>query len=165
MIQVIRKVTIDLFSNTFRNIASVPIEIDLFRKPLIYAKLAFESIRRNRTNLNVISLRLKLVDERNSFVAIAKSGVQNQILSAINRSRSQLLGPGAGIGMGIVRPGVGVIAAERFHFGMKIPKRIGIYNHRVSSEFDFSRSCQAAFTRSGLSGKDDDAWPLLGCRG
>ena len=108
---------------------------------------------------------LKLVDERNSFVAIAESGVQNQILSAIDRSCSQFLGPGAGIGMRIVRPGVRMSIAKFPNPGVRIAKAVGVNDDHIVFQLEPCCLRQPAFPSTGLPGEDDDLRVFQRCLG
>lgn len=88
--------------------------------------LAFQLVRGHCTHLDVIAARLQILDQFRAPLAIAERGVEDQVLLAFDSDLQQFIGPLAGIGVGVARPGVGVGIAQGGHFGVSVTQFIRI---------------------------------------
>ena len=89
-----------------RHIAADALMIYSACKPLINSVLAFQSMGRDRADLDFVAGFLQAFDETRCVSCITKRGINDQVQSTLNSGIAKLTGPGASVGVGLLRPTV-----------------------------------------------------------
>ncbi len=157
-VQAGRHLVVDGVTCASRDIAAVALAIKRSGKPTIDAVFAFQLVRSHRAHFDVITLRLKILDQLRCPLSIAQRGIENDVFLTGDGCIAQFVGPLAGVGVGAARPCVGVGGLELFDAGMVVAQFVRVDFDDIPDKLFLGSPSQTTLTSSWLPSQNDGLW-------
>lgn len=163
LVQISGKGIVNVFAYVFGDVPTEASAIQRVGKAGIHAKFTFQAMRHDTSNLYVVAVGLKVLDQVDRTITIAKRGVEDEIPTPLYCRRTQLLGPLAGVFMCVAGPRVRVLLAQESSIRMSAAKLVRIDLYNIIGKLKLNSGDQSAFARARLSGQDDGSRHRLAC--